>query len=172
MIKVIVAAVAACSILAMPAQAACWNADEASAATVRELQSMMMVAALRCQAAGRGIMDEYNGFVVANRKTISAMNDRIKGHFIRAMGPVGGQRGYDSYTTSMANAYGAGASGSETCGSVASLAREATMMAGSLDGLLLLADRQGLVAKLPEGLCRDAAPLAVASADPAMGTVR
>lgn len=172
MVKALVAAAAACAMLTAPVQASCWNAEEASAATVRELQSMLMVAALRCQAAGRGMMDEYNGFVVANRKTISAMNDRIKTHFIRGMGPVAGQRGYDTYTTSMANGYGAGASGSETCGSAAALAREATMMAGSLDGLLLLADRQGLVAKLPDGLCRDSAPLSVASAASVTATVK
>jgi hypothetical protein len=133
---------------------------------------MLMVAALRCQVSGYGMMEDYNHFVVANRKTIGKMNDRLKAHFIRAMGPVAGQRGYDAFTTSMANGYGAAASGSETCGSAASLAREAALMDGSVEGLLLLADRQGLIARLPDGVCRNAGTMTMASAAPRGETVR
>ncbi len=172
MVKAAIAVAVTCGVLAMPAQASCWNAEEASAATVRELQSMLMVAALRCQVSGHAMMAEYNRFVVSNRSAIGAMNDRLKAHFIRSMGPVAGQRGYDSFTTSMANGYGAASSGSEVCATAASLAREASMMENSVDGLLLLADRQGLVARLPEGLCSDAAPMVVASAGLSADTVR
>src|SRR3569832_1686497 len=98
------------AVVTAPIQAACWNADEASAAGVRELQSMLMVAALRCQVAGHPMMDDYNQFVQANRTTIGAMNDRLKAHFIRTFGAVGGQRAYDSFTTSMANGFGAASS--------------------------------------------------------------
>lgn len=171
MVKSMMALAAAGALLAAPVQAACWNADEASAATVRELQSMLMVAALRCQVSGNGMMEDYNGFVTANRATIGAMNDRLKKHFIRSLGPVAGQRAYDSFTTSMANGYGAAASGGEACGAAASLAREATMMAGSTEGLVLLADRQGVVARLPEGTCGEGA-LTVASAAPASDTAQ
>jgi hypothetical protein len=172
MVKTVIAVAAACGMLAAPVQASCWNAEEASAATVRELQSMLMVAALRCQVSGHAMMDEYNHFVVSNRGAIGAMNDKLKAHFIRSMGPVAGQRGYDSFTTSMANGYGAASSGGEVCATASSLAREASMMENSVDGLLLIADRQGLVARLPEGLCSDAAPLAVASAAPSADTAR
>jgi hypothetical protein len=172
MFKAVMAVAAACGVLVAPAQAACWNAEEASAATVRELQSMLMVAALRCQVSGHAMMTEYNHFVVSNRGAIGAMNDKLKAHFIRSMGPVAGQRAYDSFTTSMANGYGAASSGGEVCATASSLAREAAMMENSVDGLLLLADRQGLVARLPDGLCRDAAPMTIASAAPSGETVR
>jgi hypothetical protein len=172
MFKTVIAVATACAVLAAPAQSACWNAEEASAATVRELQSMLMVAALRCQVSGHAMMEDYNRFVVANRGAIGTINDKLKVHFIRSMGPVAGQRAYDSFTTSMANGYGAAASGGETCGAASSLAREAAMMSGSVEGLLLLADRQGLVARLPEGLCRDVGSMTVASAAPTGEMVR
>ena len=166
MAKAWVATAVAGAMLAAPVQAGCWNGDDASAATVRELQSMLMVAALRCQVSGHAMLSEYNGFVTANRATIAAMNDRLKAHFIHAAGPVEGQRAYDRFTTSMANGYGAGASGSDSCGAAASLAREAALMAGSAEGLAMLADREGLVAKLPEGVCGEASPVTIASAAP------
>ena len=154
--KGILVAATAGAVAVAPVNATCWRSDEASAAGVRELQSMLMVAALRCQVAGHPIMDDYNDFVQANRSAIGAMNDKLKAHFIHAMGPVGGQRAYDSFTTSMANGYGAASSGAEICGEADSLAREGALMNNSLEGLMLLAERQGLVAKLPEGLCAGA----------------
>jgi len=172
MIRNLLIAATAASVALAPAQAACWKSDEASAAGVRELQSMLMVAALRCQAAGHPMMDDYNQFVQANRGAIGAMNDRIKAHFIHAFGPVGGQRAYDSFTTSMANGYGAAASGADVCGAADSLAREGALLNGSVEGLKLLADREGLVAKLPEGLCEGAARLDYASAAGAPETAR
>lgn len=169
--KVLTAAIAA-AVVTSPIQATCWKSDEVSAAGVRELQSMLMVAALRCQVAGFPMMEDYNNFVQSNRTAIGAMNDKLKAHFIRAMGPVGGQRGYDSFTTSMANGYGGAASGADACGEAHSLAREGAMLQGSVEGLMLLAERQGLVAKLPEGLCASASPLTFAAASGVTETVR
>lgn len=153
------------AVTAAPVQAGCWKSDEAAAAGVRELQSMLMVAALRCQVSGHPMMNDYNQFVQVNRSAIMAMNDRLKAHFQRAFGPVGGQRAYDSFTTSMANGYGAAASGAEACGDADSLAREGATLGGSVEGLMLLAERQGLVAKLPEGLCEGASPVTYAVRD-------
>lgn len=160
------------ALVTAPMQAACWNADEASAAGVRELQSMLMVAALRCQVAGHPMMNDYNQFVQANRTTIGAMNDRLKAHFIRTFGVVGGQRAYDSFTTSMANGYGAASSGADVCADADSLALEGAGMSGSIEGLKLLAERQGLVAKLPEGLCAGVARTDYAAAGGVTETVR
>jgi hypothetical protein len=172
MIKGMLIAATAAAVVAAPVQAGCWKSEEASAAGVRELQSMLMVAALRCQVSGHSIIDHYNQFVQINRGAISSMNDRIKAHFIQAFGPVGGQRAYDSFTTSMANGYGAAASGADVCADADSLAREGAAMNGSVDGLMLLAERQGLVAKLPEGLCEGAARIDIALAGGTSETVR
>lgn len=164
MFRTVLAVAAFCGVFASQAQAACWNKDETSAANIRELQSMLMVTALRCQAAGHGLMGDYNAFVVANRATLGTMNDRLKAHFIHAMGPVAGEHAYDSFTTSMANGYGSAASDGALCAAAASLAREAALMAGSMEGLLLLADHQGLVARIPDGPCGEASPIVLASA--------
>ena len=172
MFRKILLAVSAAAVAAAPIQAACWKSEEASAAGVRELQSMLMVAALRCQVAGHPMMGDYNDFVQSNRAAISAMNDRLKLHFIHSFGPVGGQRAYDSFTTSMANGYGAAPSGADVCGDADSLAREGAALHGSIEGLMLLAERQGLVAKLPEGLCEGAVRTEYASAGGAPETVK
>jgi len=165
-------AATAAAVAAAPVQAGCWKSEEAAAAGVRELQSMLMVAALRCQVSGYPMMDDYNQFVQANRAGIVAMNDRIKAHFIHAFGPVGGQRAYDRFTTSMANGYGAAASSADVCGAADSLAREGALLNGSVEGLMLLAEREGLSAKLPEGMCAGAARTIYAAAGGASETVR
>jgi hypothetical protein len=172
MFKKMLLAATAAAVATAPIHAACWKADEASAAGVRELQSMLMVAALRCQVAGHPMMSDYNEFVQANRAAIGTMNERIKAHFIRTFGPAGGQRAYDSFTTSMANGYGAASSGADVCADADSLAREGAGMGGSIEGLQLLAERQGLVAKLPEGLCEGVARADYASASGPPETVR
>jgi hypothetical protein len=165
-------AAAAVAMVTAPVQAACWKTDEVAAAGVRELQSMLMVAALRCQVAGHPMMEDYNAFVQSNRSAIGLLNDKIKAHFIHSLGPVAGQRAYDAFTTSMANGYGGAASGAEACSSADGLAREGAMLANSAEGLMLLAEREGLAAKLPEGLCAGAVPVVVAAAGAIGETVR
>jgi hypothetical protein len=167
MTKGLMAVAAAAAMVAVPAQAACWTVDEASAANIRQFQSMLMVTALRCQAAGEGMMVDYNQFVSSNRQAIVSENDHIRAHFIHAQGAVQGQRAYDSFTTSMANGYGAGEGAPASCRAAADLAREASAMAGSREGLLLLVNRLQLEARMPEGRCDVRAPLMVASATPA-----
>ena len=162
--KKLMAVMTACALVASSAQAACWTREEASAAGVRQLQSMLMVTALRCQAAGTGMMREYNAFVAANRQAIAAQNDRIRGHFVHAQGGVAGERAYDSFTTSMANGYGGGEGAPASCAAAAALAQEAGAMQGSVDGLQLLVARLGLNAPLPEGRCELNAPMTMASA--------
>src|SRR5580704_1641081 len=103
------AAAIATSLVSMAASAAgpaCWSQADVSAAKVRELQTRLMVAALRCRANGTNILASYNNFVSSDRGAIAAANERLKAHFMAA-GPVAGQKDYDRYTTSLANAYGA-----------------------------------------------------------------
>ena len=89
-----VAAMAGAALLlaSAPANAAgCWAKEDAAvAAKVRELQTMLMVGALRCRATGIDILPSYNAFVSTHRKTIAAMNDRLKAHFASS-GPTEGQ---------------------------------------------------------------------------------
>ena len=120
-----------------------------------EMSSTRM-AALRCQVSHHEFTEDYNGFLRANRYAIQQMNDRLKAHFIKAAGPAKGQTAYDSFTTSLANSHGGEGASAEICDGMAALAREAGLMAGSTEGLLMLAARQGLAVSLPEGVCAGA----------------
>jgi len=153
MLKALGAAAAAIALVSTPVNAACWNSEETAAVAVREFQSMLMVATLRCQVAHHDMTAEYNAFLRANKTLIQRQNDKIKAHFIRTAGPAAGQKAYDSFTTHMANGYGADGSSGDICDNMAALAREATLMAGNVDGLLLLADREGLTTEVPGGNC-------------------
>lgn len=139
-----------------PANAGCWSADHAGAARVRDLQTFLMVETLRCQAMGFNISADYNAFVRGNRSAIGAANDRIKAFFILSAGPVYGQTAYDRFTTSLANAYGAGKTNADSCEGARSVAAEAALMANSREGLEMIADRQGLNPALPGGRCGEA----------------
>jgi hypothetical protein len=165
MVKRMSVAFAAVALVSAPVQASCWERQEISAGTIRDLQSMLMVATLRCQVMHVDITGDYNVFLQANKSTIQKMNDRLKLHFIKAHGPVEGQRHFDAFATSLANGYGSREGDAEVCSSTASLAREAAMMAGSEEGLALLAQRQGINTLLSEGVCgADGPTLTVASA--------
>lgn len=143
------AAIALClgSTAAPAASASCWTQADVSAAKVRELQTRLMVAALRCRANGMNILATYNNFVAAGKGAIVAANERLKAHFMAA-GPVAGQRDYDRYTTSLANAYGAAETGPESCAEASSLAAEAGH--GDLNAF---AAQAVPVATLPSAVC-------------------
>ncbi|MDB5686813.1 MAG: hypothetical protein JWR77_1402 [Rhizorhabdus sp.] len=147
------AALCATLLAAAPAQSACWSDDQLTAARVRDLQTFLMVETLRCQVMRFDLSADYNGFLRANRGAIGTANDRLKGFFIKADGPVFGQQSYDRFTTRLANAYGAGHTNAESCEQARTIAHEAAMMDNSQEGLMMIADRQGLSPQLPGGIC-------------------
>jgi hypothetical protein len=124
----------ALGVAAAPASAAStdgWSQADASAGKIREFQTKLMVATLRCHAAGFNIQGSYNRFVAADRDELAAANMQLKTHFM-ASGPVAGQRDYDKYTTALANSYGDAASGPGTCRHIADLAEAAAAAHGHL----------------------------------------
>lgn len=147
------AAVCAVLLATTPAQSACWSANAMSAARIRDLQTFLMVETLRCQVMGFDLTSEYNGFLRANRTTLGAVNGHLKSFFIAADGPVFGQQSYDRFTTTLANAYGASHTSADTCADARDTAHEAAMMDNDEQGLLMIADRQGLMPRLPGGVC-------------------
>jgi hypothetical protein len=150
---------AAAMLLTAPAHAAgCWKAEGAAAAKVRDLQSRLMVATLRCRAIGADIEASYGNFVRSNRETIQAANAILKAQF--ATGDRVGERAYDSFATSLANQYGGDATTPEICQGAAAAADEAAAAGGELGKLLALADRLGPPPALPGGEC----PVSFASA--------
>ena len=140
--------------VAAPAQAVmgCWDGEGVEAVKLRDLQSRLMVSTLRCAAMGIRMADDYNAFVGANRATIQGANTVLKARFEAGHGPAA-QTEYDRFTTAMANAYGADATGQEICGAMAGVAREAAAAAGDRATLLAIADRFGAAPQVPGGTC-------------------
>ena len=131
----------------------CWTPAQVAAAKVRDLQSRLMVAALRCGAMGVDVLGAYNRFVVANRETIQRANGVILAQFRAGYGDQA-QLHYDRFATSLANAYGGDATDRDVCAQTAALADEAAAAAGDA-GLVAIADRFGFVSALPGGRCGD-----------------
>ena len=138
---------------AQPASAAaCWDQQHAAAAKVRDLQSRLMVATLRCQAMGYDVSPAYNRFVRANKDTIQSANGIIKAQFADS-GAAGAERAYDSFTTALANAYGGDATNGGICQETEQAENDGETAAGDVSLLLALADRLGPPPTLPGGTC-------------------
>jgi hypothetical protein len=127
------------------AQAACWNEDAVEAAQVRGLETMLMVASLRCRITGSDFLGSYNSFVRGSRPTLTAMNYRLRTHF-------GDLNAYDRYVTSVANRYGGGAAGLD-CAETASILKSARGADGAAKELVRIARNAGISASLPGGRC-------------------
>jgi hypothetical protein len=138
------------TIASMPAQAApsCWADREVSAARVRQMQTMLMVAALRCRAGGIDIVADYDGFVTAQHDQIVAANLVIKQHFAQA---GGNQVDYDRFATSLANGYGDAETNQGTCAEAAAMAHEGS--AATAAALQQVASARLFPAALPGGPC-------------------
>jgi hypothetical protein len=148
---------AAASILlcvSMPANAVmgCWNPTQVAAAKVRDLQSRLMVATLRCQAMGADVTTAYNGFVRANRETIQGANAVLLAQFRSGFGSQGDTQ-YDRFATALANVYGADSTDAAVCAETASLADEAAAAGGDIGRLVAIEDRFGFASDLPGGQC-------------------
>jgi hypothetical protein len=134
------------------AQAGCWNQTQVAAAKVRDLQSRLMVATLRCSAMGVNVSAAYNRFLAANRETIRGANAVLMSQFQAAYGRQGQTR-YDSFTTALANIYGDDATSGSVCADTEVLAEEAATAGGDIDALVAIEDRLGFVSALPGGQC-------------------
>ena len=141
-----------CVPAAAHAQAGCWNQTQVAAAKIRDLQSRLMVATLRCSAMGVNVAAAYNRFLAANRETIRGANDVLMGQFETAHGRLA-QVHYDRFTTALANIYGDDATSDTVCAETVVLAEEAAAARGDIDALIGIADRLGFIAALPGGQC-------------------
>jgi hypothetical protein len=147
-------AAAMIAMVAVPADAAmgCWNETQVAAARVRDLQSRLMVDALRCRAFGIDILEAYNEFVRSNRETIQAANAVIMAQFSQGFGD-GAQTEYDRFTTALANAYGADRTDDQVCAEAAATAAEAVAAGGDVMRLIEIEERFGPAPALPGGEC-------------------
>jgi hypothetical protein len=134
------------------ATAGCWNDTQLAAAKVRDLQSRLMVASLRCQAIGVEVVASYNQFVEANRETIQGANAVILAQFRTGYGSDA-QTQYDRFVTALANIYGDDATSSAVCEDTAAIAVDAAAAQGDIGRLLAIEDRLGFAAQVPGGQC-------------------
>ena len=141
--------------VSMPAHAVmgCWNPTQVAAAKVRDLQSRLMVATLRCQTVGADVTSAYNRFVRANRETIQGANAVLLAQFRSGFGSSQGETQYDRFATALANFYGGDATDPEVCADTIALADEATAAAGDISRLVAIEDRFGFASDLPGGEC-------------------
>jgi hypothetical protein len=70
---------------------------------IRELDTMLMVSALKCRNTHPTIMTSYNGFVKSRRGELSEAANQLRAHFTAS---GGGAQAYDKHMTSLANRYG------------------------------------------------------------------
>lgn len=152
------AAAAATVMLAGSANATCWSDVAYKAAQVRELDTMMMVEALRCRKTAANFVHDYNNFVVASRPALLKANADLRSHFSDSVGQKGALNAYDNYMTTVANRYGAGTEGL-ACEDMASIARAALATNGSADALYQIAVAANMVPSIAGERC-GAEPLA------------
>ncbi len=150
----LIASAAVLLCVSTPAQAVmgCWNETQVAAAKVRDLQSRLMVATLRCQAIGVNVAAAYNRFIAANRETIQGANNVLMAQFRSGYGGEG-QTQYDRFATSLANIYGDDATDPGICADTAAAADEAAAANGNVRQLVTIADRLGGAPALPGGQC-------------------
>lgn len=131
---------------------ACWSDPSVAAAKVRDLETMLMVSALRCRLKGQDFLPQYNAFVRGSRPVLIEVNERLRRHFAEAVGPAGALDAYDRYVTAIANSYGAGVDGLD-CTDMASILGAAQAAGHSLTSLEALAERAQSSPELPGGRC-------------------
>jgi hypothetical protein len=138
----------AAMVISVPAQAACWSDEAMDAARVRDMDTMLMVSALRCRATDHEFLIAYNRFVQSSYKALSAANERLHAQF------AGGSKGvgYDRFVTSLANHYGAGQAGLN-CDDMRAILHAAAAEGDSLPGLIRLARASGADPKLDSPQC-------------------
>jgi hypothetical protein len=154
-LKRIIAALTLGAISITSAQANCWSDAAVSAAKVRDLETMLMVSALRCRTSDNAMLKQYNQFVIKSRPALTAVNETLRAHFAGA----GGLNAYDRYVTAIANRYGAGAAGLG-CDDMTSILSAAQAEGGSLAGLARLANDAGVEPHLTGHSCAKAIAVA------------
>jgi hypothetical protein len=142
-----------CMAISTTAQAACWTPAEADAATVRELQSRMMVAALRCSNSNHDVLNEYNRFVGSKKPLLKMGNNVLRSHFAKGLDRKQAMKAYDKFAVTLANKYGAGSGDLSECKSMHYLARTSANSEDNHRALVSIANRYGISPKLPGGRC-------------------
>jgi len=146
------AASIAVAVCAGSANAACWSDAAYKAAQLRELDTMLMVEALRCRKTSANFVETYNRFVEASRPALLKANGALKIHFTGEVGAKGALNAYDNYMTTVANRYGAGTEGL-ACEDMASIVEAALAAGGAEAALAQIVEAARMVPAIPGERC-------------------
>jgi hypothetical protein len=134
------------------AAAGCWSDAAYEAAQLRDLDTMLMVATLRCRMKGADFSADYNRFVVEKRPILAAANVEMQSAFAQSVGKAKALGAYDDMMTKIANSYGNGMSGM-SCQDFAALARTAAEAPAVRASLVTLANEIGSKPPVPIARC-------------------
>lgn len=149
---ILAVAIAAVLVSGPVSAATCWSADAVEAAAIRDLDTSMMVATLRCRLHGVDISNDYNRFVREKRAVLVANNDVLRTQFSASRGEKAGLEAFDRYATALANSHGAG-SDTLGCDDYKALAQAAVAAPANRAALLELAAQAGVHPALPVAAC-------------------
>jgi hypothetical protein len=107
----LLASLALAGAVSTPVAAACWEAEEYEAARMRDLQTVLMVSALKCGRADATMPGAYNRWVGRAKENLVAGEQKLLAHFVRE----GDKARYDKFTTALANRYSEHAEDSKFC---------------------------------------------------------
>jgi hypothetical protein len=134
------------------AHAACWSDQAADAALVRDFDTMLMTATLRCRHQGVDLTASYNKFVREKRAVLVQANETLRSHFASEAAGARALDAFDRYATALANSHGAGDAG-VTCVDYQRLVEAAVKVEPARAALIDMAQRAGANPALPNGRC-------------------
>lgn len=116
----------------------CWRADEAKAVRIQNLQTMLMVDAIKCQDTMASTLEGYNSFITKWQDRLVANKYIVQAHFVRRLGPVEGAKAATDYHTRVGNQLSASPISVDRCESTGMFARLAAN--ASDDDLVIMAN--------------------------------
>jgi hypothetical protein len=122
------------SLSGTPVFAACWEAEEYEAARMRDLQTVLMVSALKCGRADTTMPAAYNRWVGRAKATLVEGEQKLLAHFVRE----GDKAKYDKFTTALANRYSEYAEHPKFCNRARALMEADERQNGILQDVALL----------------------------------
>ena len=149
--KVLAVAIAAAMVSGPVSAAGCWSAEATEAAVIRDFDTSMMVATLRCRLHGVDISSAYNQFVREKRPLLIAASDQLRTQFAVGRTTKASLDAFDSYATALANSHGAG--DALSCADYKALAEAAVAAPANRTALLELASQAGVNPALPAERC-------------------
>jgi hypothetical protein len=148
------AAIAA-ALFAGTVQANCIPDSLYESVQIRDVETMLMVATLRCRLVGVDFTESYNQFVRDKRPILNAASTDMRSLFIKNYGAAKAEGAYDDFMTKVANGFGGGTDGLK-CQDYASIAQAAQAAPSTREGVILLANNVGSLPKMPWARCGSA----------------